>query len=79
MKYSLNDLDLLSVDKIFAGLAELPYKDVAQLLQHLHGQISLQNQPPSTDAPSVRGRPGKQPNPIAKLQDVAGDADDLIK
>lgn len=63
MKYSINDLDRLSVEKLCAGLAELPFKDVYQLLPYIQGQVSLQDQ---------------AANQPTELNDVAGDADELI-
>lgn len=57
MNYSLNDLPVAAINMIFAGLAELPYKDSHQLIAHLGGQIRMQDEARETASePSAAGQ-----------------------
>lgn len=53
MNYSLNDLPVAAINMIFAGLAELPYKDSHQLIAHLGGQIRVQDEARSAVEPEA--------------------------
>lgn len=69
MTYSLNDLPVQAINLIFAGLAELPYKDSHQLIAHLGGQIRIQDEARNAPSPTEPETPTEQK---AKARRAAG-------